>query len=64
MRGHTVKITTAWLKATGLHCGLTLDEVRLSTPGEIIDLHNCEAIRHGAKQKHEITTLDEFLKLR
>lgn len=35
----------------------------LSRPGEIIDLNSADAIQHGAKQKTEISTIDEFLKL-
>lgn len=42
---------------------MTLEQVMLARPGEIVDLNSADAIQHGAKQKHEITTIDEFLKL-
>lgn len=59
-----MKITTAWLIGTGLHEGLTLAQVYAHNPGEIIDLYSQEAIRAGAEEKREITTIEEFLELR
>nr|DAK99171.1 MAG TPA: hypothetical protein [Caudoviricetes sp.] len=35
-----------------------------ATPGEILDQINCEKINNGAKQKRQINSIDEMLKLR
>nr|DAH90291.1 MAG TPA: hypothetical protein [Caudoviricetes sp.] len=43
---------------------MSLKETLSRTPGEIVDLAAYEAIDHGAKQKREVKSIDEFLKLR
>ena len=57
-----VKVTTAWLFGMGLKLGMSIDEIRNTLPGEMIDYASCLAIANGAKEAYT-HTFDEIMEM-
>lgn len=56
------KVTTAWLFGIGFKLGMSVNEIRNTLPGEMLDYASCYAIANGAEEAY-IYTFDEIMEM-